>query len=139
MHVLAPAEAVIVIAVDVRLGPVSGLMNLAIPSIFIKRLRHKFEQLQRVRKAHASERDQAYLAELVQDVTLDFEALIEGGDIATRTLLDLKPGDVLMFDHSTEHALKGSLNGQEKWAGNIVQKRDKLVFEVREATARAQP
>ena len=31
MHVLAPAEAVIVIAVDVRVGEVTGLMNLAIP------------------------------------------------------------------------------------------------------------
>ena len=136
MHVLSPAEAVIVIAVDVRLGTASGLMNLAIPSIFIKRLRHKFEQLQNVRKAHRNERDQAYLAELVQDVTLDFEAFIEGSAIATRTLLDLKAEDVLVFDHPTGQPLKGTLNGQEKWAGNIVQKGDKLVFEVHDATAR---
>jgi len=37
---------------------------------------------------------------------------------------------VLMFDQSMEQKLKGTLNGQEKWSGGIVSKRDKLVFEV---------
>ncbi len=58
------------IAVDVRVGEVTGLMNLAIPSIFIKRLRNKFEQLQKVRKAHASEADHLIVADLLQDVGL---------------------------------------------------------------------
>jgi flagellar motor switch protein FliM len=136
MHVLAPAEAVIVIAVDVRVGSVSGLMNLAIPSIFIKRLRHKFEQLQAVKKTHATERDQAHLAELVQEVALDFEVFVEGGSIATRTLLDLEAGDVLVLDQATDQSLKGVLNGREKWSGNIVTKRDHLVFEVEQAAPR---
>jgi flagellar motor switch protein FliM len=133
MHVMDPAEAVIVIAVDVRIGSVSGLMNLAIPSIFIKRLRHKFEQLQQVRRSHANEHDQAHLSGVMLGVDLNFEAFLEGGEIATRTLLDLKAGDVLMFDQSMEQKLKGTLNGQEKWSGGIVAKHDKLVFEVEEA------
>ena len=75
MHVLAPSEAVIVIAVDVRVGEVTGLMNLAIPSIFIKRLRNKFEQLQRVRKAHASEADHLIVARSLQDVASRFQGI----------------------------------------------------------------
>jgi flagellar motor switch protein FliM len=130
MHVLAPAEAVIVIAVDVRVGEVTGLMNLAIPSIFIKRLRNKFEQLQRVRKAHANERDHVIVAELIQDVTLDLDAFIEGGKIPARTLLDLEPGDILMLDHSADKPLKASLNGEEKWHGFIGAQKENLVFEV---------
>jgi len=134
MHVLAPTEAVIVIAVDVRVGTVSGLMNLAIPSIFIKRLRHKFEQLQQVRKAHASVRDQALLAELLQDVNLEFVASLDGGTIPTRTLLEIEEGDVLLLDHPIDQPLKGTLNGEDKWFGNIASRRDKLVFEVAERT-----
>lgn len=136
MHVLAPTEAVIVIAVDVRVGTVSGLMNLAIPSIFIKRLRHKFEQLQQVRKAHKSLRDQALLAELVQDVEVDFVASIDGGAVPARTLLEMAEGDVLVLDHPVDQPLTGTLNGEGKWHGNIVSRRDKLVFEVAERTSR---
>jgi len=130
MHVLAPAEAVIVIAVDVRVGEVTGLMNLAIPSIFIKRLRNKFEQLQRVRKAHASEADHLIVAELLQDVSLKFKAYIDGGKIPARMLADLKPGDVLMLDHGSDKPVKGSLNGEPKWDGFIGSLKENLVFEV---------
>ena len=130
MHVLAPAEAVIVIAVDVRVGEVTGLMNLAIPSIFIKRLRNKFEILQRVRKAHASEQDHKIVADLLQDVLLKFEACIEGGKIPARTLVDLEPGDVLMLDHAADKPLQASMNGEPKWQGYIAAQKENLVFEV---------
>jgi flagellar motor switch protein FliM len=130
MHVLAPAEAVIVIAVDVRVGEVTGLMNLAIPSIFIKRLRNKFEQLQRVRKAHANESDHIVVAELLQDVILDFKAYIDGGKIPAHVLADLEPCDILMLDHGADKPLKASLNGEPKWEGYITSIRDNLAFEV---------
>ena len=130
MHVLAPAEAVIVIAVDVSIGGVSGLMNLAIPSIFIKRLRSKFDHVQQARKVAPSGGDLAYIRHVVQEIILDFEALIDGGNITAQTLLDLKADDVLIFDHATDAPLKGLLNGQEKWSGAVVAKRDKLAFEI---------
>jgi len=133
IHVLAPAEAVIVIAVDVRIGNVSGLMNLAIPSIFIKRLRHKFEQLQNVRKTHA-QIDPSKMGKLLQGVQLEFNAILDGGAVTTRTLLELKPGDVLVFDHPTDRPVKGSLNHRDKWSGMIAANRGKLLFEVSELT-----
>jgi flagellar motor switch protein FliM len=129
-HVLAPADAVIVIAVDVSIGGVSGLMNLAIPSIFIKRIRYKFDQLQQVRKVQSNPRDRDYINETVQKIALDFEAFIDGGNITTKTLLDLKTDDVIIFDQPMDSPLKGLLNGQEKWSGTVVVKRDKLAFEI---------
>jgi len=42
----------------------------------------------------------------------------------------LKADDVLIFDHATDAPLKGLLNGQEKWSGAVVAKRDKLAFEI---------
>jgi flagellar motor switch protein FliM len=135
-HVLAPAEAVIVIAVDVSMGGVSGLMNLAIPSIFIKRIRLKFDQSQQVRKIQPNPRDRAYLNETVQEIVLDFDAFIDGGNITAKTLLDLKIDDVLIFDQPTDGLVKGFLNGQEKWSGAVVAKRDKLAFEIVQTQAK---
>jgi flagellar motor switch protein FliM len=132
MHVLAHAEAVVVIAIEVRLASVSGLMNLAIPSIFIKRLRHNFDRLQEVRRAESTERDQTYLAELLQDANLSFEARIDGGSVSTRTLLDLEAGDVLLLNYPLDRPVKGYVNDRGKWLGEIVGWRDRLAFEVRE-------
>jgi flagellar motor switch protein FliM len=129
MHVLAPAEAVIVIAVDVRIGAVSGLMNLAIPSIYIKRLRHKFDQLQTVRKAHVSETDQLRISRLIQEVAMGFNAVLDGGTIGASALLNLEPGNVLVFDHPINRPIKGTLNDREKWTGNIAANQSKLVFQ----------
>jgi flagellar motor switch protein FliM len=129
MHVLAPAEAVIVIAVDVRIGAVSGLMNLAIPSIFIKRLRHKFDQLQTVRKLHVNDIDQQRMSRLMQDVEMRFRAVLDGGSISARELVDLEPGHVLIFDHPLDRPIKGTINEREKWTGTIAAKQNKLVFQ----------
>jgi len=139
MHVLAPAEAVIVIAVDVKVGPVSGLMNLAIPSIFIKRLRHKFDQLQTVRKASSNDVDQDRISKLIQDVSLRFEALLDGGTIDARALLELEAGSVLVFDHPLDRPVKAALNHCNKWNGRIASNRNKLVFQTGEPIQVKQP
>jgi len=129
MHVMAPSEAVIVIAVDVRVGAVSGLMNLAIPSIFIKRLRHKFDQLQTVRKVHLHDTDQLRISRLIQDVELKFKAVLDGGSIGARELVDLEPGQVLVFDHPLDRPIKATINESEKWTGTIAARQNKLVFQ----------
>ncbi|HEX7359383.1 MAG TPA: FliM/FliN family flagellar motor switch protein [Bryobacteraceae bacterium] len=132
LHVLAHAEAVVVIAIEMRVASVSGLMNLAIPSIFIKRLRYNFDSLQQVRKAESTERGQLHLAGLLQDAQMNFAAQIDGGSVSTRTLLDLEAGDILLLDHALDRPVRGYVNGCAKWLGEIVNRRDRLAFEVRE-------
>ena len=44
--------------------------------------------------------------------------------------MDMKAGDVLMFDHSAEKPLLAGLNGETKWQGYMAAKRETLVFEV---------
>ncbi len=132
LHVLAPAEAVIVIAIEVRVGTTSGLMNLAIPSIFIKRLRNKFDQLRQVRRAQSTEKDQLIMARLLQEANATLEARIVAGAISTRTLIDLEPENVLILDHPLERAVSGFLNGREKWLGSLVTRDEKFIFQLSE-------
>jgi flagellar motor switch protein FliM len=105
-------------------------MNLAIPSIFVKRLRGKFDQLRNVRRAASTEEAQARLATLLEDAKVTFEARIDAGQIAARTLLDLNSGDVLMLDHELERPIHGNLNGVTKWSGEIEVRDEKLAFRV---------
>ncbi len=130
LYILAPSEAMIVIAIDVRLGSTSGLMNLAIPSIFVKRLRNNFDQLQKVRRTEATEKDQLHVGHLLQNVRVDFDVHLSGGDLHTKTLLDLQVGDVLVLDHPKNTPLKGLLNGKQKWLGNVLNLDGKLAFEI---------
>jgi flagellar motor switch protein FliM len=130
LYVLSPGEAVIVIAVEVRVGAASGLMNLAIPSIFIKRLRHKFDQLQKIRKVESTESDQQFIAQLIQDSKLTLEVQIPNGVISAKALVGLEPGEVIVLDHPLDREVSGFLNGKEKWRGNVTVRGEKVAFEV---------
>lgn len=132
MHVLSPSEAVIVIAVEMRVGATAGLMNFAIPSIFVKRLRQKLDQLQKIRRAVATPQDQRHIAYLIQDAAVEFEARIKGGAIPAQTLVDLKLDDVLILDHRLDREVNGLINGKLKWAGNIVSSGERMAFSMTE-------
>ncbi len=129
LHVLAPAEAVIVIAIEVKIESTSGLMNLAIPSIFVKRLRTKLNLLRQVRKNESTNAEQLHIARLLQTATLNFEARIDAGRISTHDLLNLKLDDVLMLDHAEQGPVTGSLNGKDLCSGDMVMtEKGKLAF-----------
>jgi flagellar motor switch protein FliM len=130
LHVLGPSEAMIVTTIEIRLGPTSGVMNLAIPSIFIKRLRNNFDQLQNFRRAEAKKDDQLHVARLIQDVKLRLDVQIPGGVMSARTLMNLKAGSVLMLDQPADGQATALLNGKEKWRGNILGGGRKLSFQV---------
>lgn len=130
LHVLPPSEAMIVIAIEVRVGTVSGLMNLAIPSILIKRLKNNFDQIQKVRKSEPTENDQLQMARLLQGAKVRLDIHIPGGNVPAKTLLDLKSGDVLILDQPSNGLASGLLNGKEKWAGKILTEGRKLAFEI---------
>jgi flagellar motor switch protein FliM len=130
LHVLAPAEAVVAIAIEARVGPTTGMINFAIPSIFIKRLRHMFEQLRRVHRVESKRSDQAHMAELLRKVSMNLEVRLDGPTISTRDLLALEAGDVLSLDYSVDRKVTALLNGQPKFWGNIATAGTKLAYEI---------
>jgi flagellar motor switch protein FliM len=128
LHVLAPAEAVVAIAIEVHAGSTAGIINFAIPSIFIKRLRHMFDQLRQLHRAESKRGDQAHMAELLGRAGLNFEARLEGSTISTRDLVNLEAGDVLMLDHPLDRKAVALLNGQPKFRGDAASTGAKLTF-----------
>jgi len=132
LYVIAPGEAVIVIAIEVRVGAMSGRMNLAIPSIFIKRLRHNFDQLQKIRRAGSTRQDQIHLTKLLKEATVTLQAEIDGGTVSADTLFNLEIGEILVLDHPLDRQVHGFLNGKNKFIGNVAMQNEKLAFVVSE-------
>ena len=106
------------------------MINFALPSLFIKRLRHMFERLRRVQPAESKRRDQAHMAKLLGNVGLNLEARLDGLTIKTRDLLSLQVGDVLALDAPIEQKITASLNGEPKFLGDVGIAGTKLGFRV---------
>ncbi|HWB85371.1 MAG TPA: flagellar motor switch protein FliM [Bryobacteraceae bacterium] len=128
LHLLAPNEAVVTIAVEVRIGETVGMMNIAMPSIVIKMMRSKFDQQWSVRKTHASEAEQGRVLRLLRHASLTMEARLEGPTLTVQDLLDLSEGHLLTFDFPVDRPVELLVNGAHKFGGQVVSTGRKRAF-----------
>ncbi len=130
LNILSPAEAVVTIGIEVRVAATTGMMTLAIPSIFIKRLRHMFDRLRQLHRTESKIKDQIHMAELLARVSVSLEARLDGATIPTHTLFSLEPGDVLMLDHPIDRKATAILNGQPKYLADVETARGRLALRI---------
>src|SRR5579864_907970 len=112
LQILAPSEAVVTIAVEIRIGESVGMMNIAMPSIIIKMMRQKFDQQWSLRKSASTDEEQARVLSLLRTSRLDTEVLLAGPQLLLRDLMNLEEGDVLSFDYPVTKPLNCSVNGK---------------------------
>lgn len=136
LQILAPSEAVVAIAVEIRIGDSIGMMNIAMPSIIIKMMRQKFDQQWSVRKTESTDLEQMRILELIRDSKMSLEARLEGPTIRMEDLIRLEQGDILSFDYPTHRSLECNINGKKKFLGNMVASGDKLSFQVKDVVER---
>ncbi len=120
LQILAPNEAVVAVSMEVRVGELSGMMNIGIPSIIVKMLRHKFDQQWSVRKTHSTEEEQARILRLIKNSMVEVQGRLDGPKLTAEELLDLQPEDVLAFDCPIESPQQLTINGRLKFQGQIV-------------------
>src|SRR6202046_5111316 len=65
LQILAPTEAVVAVAIEIRLGDNIGMINIAMPSIVIKMMRQRFDQQWLLRKASSTDAEQARVMKLI--------------------------------------------------------------------------
>ena len=130
MQVLAPNEAVVAVGLEIRVGENTGLMNIGVPSIVVKMLRHKFDQQWSVRKTDSTEAEQTRMLNLLKPTRLHLDARLEGSTLLVQDLMTIEPGHVLTFDHAVGKPLRLVVNGQDKYEGHLVATRNKKCFQV---------
>lgn len=119
LRVLTAAEAVVAVSIEVKLGSVASMINMAIPSIFVKRLRDKFERLQSAQQSDPRRADEARMAALLRPVQVEVEARVDGGTMSVDDLAGLEVGDVLMFDVPVDRPIGVHVNGEPLFFGHI--------------------
>ena len=129
LHILAPNEAVVAIAVEVRIGETVGMMNIAMPSIVIKMMRQKFDQQWSLRKTQAEEER---VLRFLRDASLVLEARLTGPTLTVQDLLGLEEGQLLTFDHPVGRPVDMEVNGGRKFSGRVVTTGKKRAFQVEE-------
>jgi flagellar motor switch protein FliM len=113
-------EAVVVIAMELRIGDKTGKVNLAIPSLTLKMLRHKFDQQSTTKRTVSPEIEASIKQKLSAELRLDVDCALVGARIRLSDLLNLKEGDLV--DLGVEFDRRGSLlvNGVPKLRGEVI-------------------
>jgi flagellar motor switch protein FliM len=132
LRILAPNEAVVAVSMEVRIGENTGMMNIGIPSIVIKMLRHKFDQQWSVRKGESTEQEQARVLRVIRPAKMRLDSRMTGPTLNVGDLMDLQMDDVLTFDYPVSHPVDLSVNGKLKFRGHIVTTGNKRGFQIEE-------
>lgn len=132
LQILAPNEAVVAVSIEIRLGEVSGMMNLGIPSIIIKMLRQRFDQQWSVRKSESNEEERKRMWGLLSQGSVRMDARLSGPTMTVEDMLELKVGDVMWFDHLVEKPIEMLVNGTHKYSGHLAPLGQKKAFVVEE-------
>jgi flagellar motor switch protein FliM len=130
LQVLAPNEAVIAVGVEMRTGETTGMMNMAMPAIIIKMMRHKFEQQWSVRRAESTESDQERMFHVLEGACVELDSRLGGSAIRVEDFLKLGEGDLLEFDHPLERSIQCIINGKPKFQGHVVSLGHKKAFRI---------
>jgi flagellar motor switch protein FliM len=129
LHILAPNEAVVAIAVEVRIGETVGMMNIAMPSIVIKMMRQKFDQQWSLRKTHASWRNRRESCASCATPRCRWRHACRA-HISVHDLLDLEEGQLLTFDYPAGRPVDLEVNGGRKFSGYVVSTGKKRAFQI---------
>ncbi|MES1260963.1 MAG: flagellar motor switch protein FliM [Acidobacteriota bacterium] len=132
LQILAPTEAVVAVAIEIRIGDSTGMMNIAMPSIIIKMMRQKFDQQWSLRKSASTDGEQSRVLELIRTAALESEVVLTGPKLLLRDLMNLEEGDILSFEFPAGRPLDLLLNGRKKYRGEMVASGRRAAFRILE-------
>jgi flagellar motor switch protein FliM len=130
LRVLTSAEAIVSVSIEIKIGQMTSMVNMAIPSIFVKRLRDRLDRLQSVQQSASRREDRARMATLLRHSQLDFEVRLDGGMVSSRDVARLAVGEVVMLAHPADRPLGAYLNGHPMFLGSVDASQNRLRYTV---------
>ena len=129
-QIVSPAETVIAVHLELKIGDNSGMMNLCIPSRVLKQLRSKFDQQWNVRRQKTSGNEEKKIMELMRQVPVGLSGEIIQSKLTVDDLLKVSVGDVIQLKERIEDPIYLCAGGIPKYTGRVVLHRGKKAFEI---------
>ena len=131
-QIVSPAETVIAVHLEIKIGDTAGTMNLCIPSRILKLLRNKFDQQWNTRRQKATGSEAERIYELIKPISIPLSSEIRSSKLTLDDLLKVSVGDVIELKERIGDPVLLCLGGIPKYIGRIIQRRGKKAFEVSE-------
>jgi flagellar motor switch protein FliM len=129
-QIVSPAETVIAVHLELKIGENSGMMNLCIPSRILKLLRNRFDQQWNARRQKSTGNETDRIFELMKPVSVPLSGEIRGARLTVDDLLKVSVGDIIELNERIGDPVLLCVGGVAKFAGRMVQRRGKKAFEV---------
>ena len=129
---MAPNEVVLLVVFEVKIGPVAGMINLAIPSIILEPISSKFDQemFTGYKKSSTFEEARLLLASLKR-CDMEAAAEIHGTSLSMEEVLQLKAGDLIPLTKRFDAELDLCVDGIPRFVGLVaLNPNGKRVFQV---------
>jgi flagellar motor switch protein FliM len=129
-QIVSPAETVIAVRMELKIGENSGIMNLCIPSRLLKTLRAKFDQQLNTRRQKISQVETERILELIKPVPVALSCEIRRSKVTLEDLLKVGVGDVFELSQRLNDPVYLCVGGIAKFAGRIIQRQGNKAFEI---------
>ena len=132
IQIVAPNEVVLLVVFEVKMGPVSGMINLAIPSIILEPISTKFDQemFTGYKKSSTFEEAKLLMASLKR-CSMEAAAEIRGTSLRMEEVLQLKAGDLIPLTKRFDAELDLVVDGIPRFTGLVaLDPNEKRVFQV---------
>jgi flagellar motor switch protein FliM len=129
-QIVSPAETVIAVHMELKIGDNTGTMNLCIPSRMLKLLRSKFDQQWNSHRQKTTGSESDRIQELIQPISVPLGCEIHSSRVTMDELLKVAAGDVIELKERIGDPIYLCVGGVAKFVGRIVQRRGKKAFEI---------
>lgn len=116
LQMVSPNETVVVVSLNTKIGPVSGMINICIPHIVLEPIIPKLS-VHYWMETGTKERDpETYekLSDQIKDVEVEAKALLGKATMTIQQFLNLKRGDIISLDQKIDEPLTFTVNEEPK-------------------------
>jgi flagellar motor switch protein FliM len=112
-----PTEAVVAIAMELRIGDAVGIVNLAIPSITLKTMGQRFDQQWTTHRLENPTLESAIKRKLAHELQVNLQCEFQHATIGMKDLLNLSAGDIFTLGPAFDETVDILVNGTPKFRG----------------------
>lgn len=114
-----PTEAVVAVAMELRIGESTGMLNVAIPSITLKTMGQRFDQQWAAHRAENPATELAIKRKLARALQVTLECEYSRTTISMKDLLNLSAGDIFTLRPAFDETVDILVNGTPKFRGAL--------------------